>query len=86
MAAMPMMMPMMMPMPMAYGMPAFAQPSQQVQTPTGNCGDCSPRVERLEKGVAMLSERMDKIESILDSQSKVLVALKESMDKANAAK
>jgi hypothetical protein len=85
----------MMPMmgtPMAYqpqfAAPQFAPAPQQSApmpssapncAPAGNCGDCEPRVARLEQGVKNLSERMDRIETILENQTAILKRLAENV-------
>lgn len=68
------MMPMIMPFPM-MGMMQQQQQTQQRQQSGNGCDECMPRVESLEKGVQVLAERMDKIESILENQTAALVAI-----------
>lgn len=73
------MMPMMMPFPMPM-MTAFPQMNQQRnQQQTSGCGDCTPRIDRLEKGVEVLAGRMDKIESILENQTLALETISKAV-------
>lgn len=75
---MPMMMPMMMPYPVQMmGMQTQQAPRQQ--TANTGCAECIPRVDRLERGVQVLAERMDKIESILENQTAALLAITKSL-------
>ena len=80
----------MMPMmgtPMAYQpqfAPQYAPAPQQPSSapnyaPASNCGDCEPRVARLENGVKNLSERMDRIETILENQTTIMKRLAENV-------
>ena len=71
MMQMPMMMPMMMPYP--------CQQPNASQNQSSGCGDCEPRIDRLEAGVKNLSERMDKIEEILINQNEVLKGIRAAL-------
>lgn len=75
MPMMPMIMPMMMPCPVQ-------QTAHQQQTQSG-CGPCEARIDRLEEGVRNLSERMDKIESILENQVEAMIGMRDAMRKGN---
>lgn len=71
-----MMMPMMMPCPVQQ------TGHQQQQTQSG-CGACEARIDRLEEGVRNLSQRMDKIESILENQVEAMVGMRDALEKGN---
>ncbi len=74
------MMPMMS-MPVAYQQQAYNYPQPQNAPQTQNsprdasCGECEDRIVRLESGVKNLSERMDKIEIILQNQTALMEKL-----------
>ena len=76
MPMMSMMMPMMMPCPVQQ------TGHQQQQAPSG-CGACEARIDRLEEGVKNLSQRMDKIESILENQVEAMVGMRDALEKGN---
>ena len=71
-----------MPMMPMMGTPVSYQAQMQntpntSSAPNNNaCGGvCEPRIERLESGVRNLSERMDKMETILENQTKLMQKL-----------
>lgn len=79
------MMPMM-PAMMPYAMQSAVvqQPSQAAQS-QADCGACEPRVRRLEDGVRNLSDRMDKIETILANQTEALVGIRDALQQKDPA-
>lgn len=79
-------MPMMMPYPVqqaSMGMPMQQQMQQPQRQPQQDaaCRGCEERVARLEEGVKGLSERMDKIELILENQTIAMEGIRDALVK-----
>ena len=75
-------MPMMMPYPVQQASMGMPMQQQQRQREAA-CGACEERVERLESGVKNLSERMDRIELILENQTIAMEGIREALVKRN---
>lgn len=94
MPMMPMMQMGMMPQyamqPQMVNAPQAASAPQPASAPrtcsdSATCGDCEPRVARLEEGVRNLSTRMDRIELILENQTRALEGILKELPPRNPA-